>query len=69
MNVTIPIVLHSSETKWSFVLKIRQFPIHVRYAMNINISQGPSLKCVGVYFSKSVLTHGQPNCSIVGDFS
>jgi len=69
MNVTIPIVLLSSETMWSFVLKRRQFPIHVRYAMTINTSQGLSLKFIGVYLSKSVFTHGQLNCSIMGDFT
>ena len=70
MKATIPIIiLHSSETKWSFVLKRKQFPIHVCYAMTINKSQEQSLKCVRVYLLKSVLSHGQLNYSITGDFT
>ena len=60
MKVTIlRIVLHSSETKWPFVLKRRQFPVRVCYAMTINKSQGQSLKYVGVYLPKPVFSRGQ----------
>ncbi|GMY12134.1 ATP-dependent DNA helicase PIF1-like [Fagus crenata] len=57
-KVFIPrIVLSPSETKWPFVLKRRQFPVCVCFAMTINKSQGQSLKHVGLFLPKPV--HGQ----------
>ncbi|GLU17463.1 hypothetical protein SLE2022_338290 [Rubroshorea leprosula] len=47
-NVTLP-----------FVLKRRQFPVRVCYAMTINKSQGQTLKKVGIYLPQPVFTHGQ----------
>jgi hypothetical protein len=39
------------------VLKRRQYPISVYFAMTINKSQGQSLKKVGLYLPKQVFTH------------
>ena len=59
-RVFIPrITLSPSDSKWPFVLKRRQFPISVCFAMTINKSQGKSLKHVGVYLPKPVFSHGQ----------
>lgn len=59
-KVLIPrITLSPSESKWPFVLKRRQYPISLCFAMTINKSQGQSLKHVGLYLPKQVFTHGQ----------
>ncbi|CAN1185183.1 ATP-dependent DNA helicase PIF1 [Linum perenne] len=58
--VAIPrIVLDVTDTKWSFTLKRRQFPIRICYAMTINKSQGQTLDHVGLYLPKPVFSHGQ----------
>ncbi|CAN1146786.1 ATP-dependent DNA helicase PIF1 [Linum perenne] len=58
--VAIPrIVLDVKDTKWLFILKRRQFPIRLCYAMTINKSQGQTLDQVGLYLPKPVFTHGQ----------
>ncbi|XP_077242429.1 uncharacterized protein LOC143882934 [Tasmannia lanceolata] len=59
-KVLIPrIILTSAKSKWPFVLRRRQFPVRVCYAMTINKSQGQTIKHVGLYLPKPVFTHGQ----------
>ncbi|KAK4594131.1 hypothetical protein RGQ29_017994 [Quercus rubra] len=59
-KVFIPrIVLSPSDSKWPFVLKRRQFPVSVCFAMTINKSQGQSLQRVGLYLDRPVFSHGQ----------
>ncbi|KAK4597272.1 hypothetical protein RGQ29_015015 [Quercus rubra] len=53
------IVLSPSNSKWPFVLKRRQFPVSVCFAMTINKSQGQSLQRVGLYLDRRVFSHGQ----------
>ena len=49
-KVLIPrIVLSPTESKWPFILKRRQFPLKICYAMTINKSQGQTLNNVGLY--------------------
>ena len=43
----------------SFVLKRRQFPVRLAYAMTINKSQGQSLTNVGLFLPRPVFGHGQ----------
>ena len=59
-KVFIPrIILSPLESKWPFILKRRQFPISVSFAMTINKSQGQSLNRVGLFLPQPVFTHGQ----------
>ena len=59
-KVFIPrISLSPSDTKWPFILRRRQFPITVCFAMTINKSQGQSLKNVGLFLPNTVFSHGQ----------
>ena len=53
------IVMSPTESAWPFVLKRRQYPTSVCFAMTINKSQGQSLNKVGLYLPKQVFTHGQ----------
>jgi hypothetical protein len=58
-KVCIPwIIMTPNDTKWSFKLKRRQFPLSVCFAMIISKSQGQSLRYVGLYLSKQVFCHG-----------
>ena len=59
-KVYIPrIIMSPSDSKWPFVLKRRQYPLSVCFAMTINKSQGQSLNKVGIYLPKQVFCHGQ----------
>jgi len=59
-KVFIPrIVLSLSDSKLLFILKRRQFPISICFAITINKSQGQSLQRVGLFLSKPVFSHGQ----------
>ncbi|XP_066315160.1 ATP-dependent DNA helicase PIF1-like [Miscanthus floridulus] len=59
-KVCIPqIIMTQYEFRWPFMLKTKQFPFSVCFAMTINKSQGQSLKKVGLYFPRQVFTHGQ----------
>ncbi|KAJ1273706.1 hypothetical protein BS78_05G005300 [Paspalum vaginatum] len=59
-KVYIPrIIMSPNDTKWPFVMKRRQYPLSVCFAMTINKSQGQSLNKVGLYLPKQVFCHGQ----------
>ncbi len=59
-RVFIPrIIMSPSGTDWPFVLRRRQFPIRVAFAITINKSQGQTFNNVGVYLSSPVYSHGQ----------
>ncbi|GLU24066.1 hypothetical protein SLE2022_400310 [Rubroshorea leprosula] len=53
------ITMTSQQSKWPFILKRRQFPLRLCYAMTINKSQGQSLNHVGLYLPNPVFSHGQ----------
>ncbi|XP_038711830.1 ATP-dependent DNA helicase PIF1-like [Tripterygium wilfordii] len=59
-RVYIPrIIMSAKESKWPFVMKRRQFPLRLSYAMTINKSQGQTLEKVGLYLPKPIFCHGQ----------
>ena len=51
--------LAPSNTELPFVLRRRQFPIRLAFAMTINKSQRKTLEKVGVYLPEPVFAHGQ----------
>jgi ATP-dependent exoDNAse (exonuclease V) alpha subunit len=53
------IELHSLESDLPFILRRRQFPVRVCFAMTVNKSQGQSLTTVGVYLWTPAFSHGQ----------
>ena len=61
-RVFIPrIILTSSESELSFILRRRQFPIRLAYCITINKGQGQSLETVGLYLPspEAIFSHGQ----------
>ena len=59
-TVFIPkIDLAPTNTELPFVLRRRQFPVKLAFAMTINKSQGQTLDMVGIYLPKPVFSHGQ----------
>jgi ATP-dependent DNA helicase PIF1 len=59
-RVFIPrIIMSPSGTDWPFVLRRRQFPVRVAFAITINKSQDHTFNIVGVYLPSSVYSHGQ----------
>lgn len=58
--VFIPrITLAPSDTTLPFVLRRRQFPIRLAYAMTINKSQGQTFSFIGIDLRTPVFSHGQ----------
>lgn len=58
-SVYIPrIDLTAKQLNSPFVLRRRQFPVRVCYAMMINKSQGQTLTTVGIYLKTPVFTQG-----------
>ncbi|GJS99239.1 ATP-dependent DNA helicase PIF1-like protein [Tanacetum coccineum] len=53
------IILTSTQSKWPFVLKQRQYPVRPCYAMTINKSQGQSLNYVSLYLPNPLFSHGK----------
>ena len=58
-RVWIPRVTLTTDDKYPFLLRWRQFPVRPAFAMTINKAQGQTLKRVGVYLPRPVFSHGQ----------
>ncbi len=59
-RVFIPrIIMSPLGTNWPFVLRRRQFPVRMAFAITINKSQGQTFNNVGVYLPSPVYSHGQ----------
>ena len=63
------VILSSSDSKFPYILKRRQFPIRPAFCMTINRCQGQSLAEAEVYLPTSVFSHGQLHvaASRIGD--
>ena len=59
-RVLIPrVVLAPSDVDLPFVLRRRQFPVRLAWAMTINKAQGQTFEKVGIHLEEPVFTHGQ----------
>uniref|UniRef100_A0A0D3DIQ1 ATP-dependent DNA helicase n=1 Tax=Brassica oleracea var. oleracea TaxID=109376 RepID=A0A0D3DIQ1_BRAOL len=47
------------DTKFSFRMRRRQFPVTLAFAMTINKSQGQTPESVGLFLPRTVFSHGQ----------
>src|SRR6185436_7429056 len=52
-------LMPSQDIKLPFVLKRKQFPIRLAFALTINKSQGQTIPNVGIYLPEPVFSHGQ----------
>jgi ATP-dependent exoDNAse (exonuclease V) alpha subunit len=57
--VFIPRIDLTSETDLPFLMKRKQFPVKLAFAMTINKSQGQTLDKVGIHLPNPVFSHGQ----------
>ena len=59
-RVLLPrIPFRSGGSEFPFILRRRQFPVRLAWAMSIHKAQGQTLKRCGVYLPEPVFTHGQ----------
>ena len=50
---------HCNDSRLSFTLSRRQFPVIGAFAMTINKSQGQSYDRIGIYLCNEIFSHGQ----------
>ena len=53
------IILKPSTRQYPFLLKRRQFPVRLLFAMSINKAEGQSLQYVGIHLLSPIFCHGQ----------
>lgn len=59
-HVLIPrVILTPSDTELPFILRRKQFPLRLSYAMTINKAQGQTFERVGIYLQRPCFSHGQ----------